>query len=204
VSHAGREIIDAVPHIGALVDESGDIVRVNRAWEEFGDQNGLDTGSGILGTNYLEVTRNADGPCPQRFSEKFSKLLDRDISGFTAEHPCHSSQELRWFRTHANAVGDADDRRILILHENITEERVAQSLSEPVRSSLLARLESQTATSRAVESTADLDLFETELGTVLRATYDNDPPVEGVYSLRNDLPYPDWEVLIDRVEKPGD
>ncbi|MEF8778141.1 MAG: PAS domain-containing protein [Natronomonas sp.] len=200
MSNAGTEIIDAVPCIGAIVDETGDIVRVNQAWRKFGNENGLDSEYEILGTNYLEVTRRADDPHSQHLLEKLSKLLDRDLSSFTAEYPCHSPQEPRWFRIHANAVGDADDRRVMVLHENITDERVTRLLSEPVWNSLLTRLE----TSQTTHLPADVDLFETELGTVLRAAYDNGISVEGVYSFRNDFPYPDWEIIIDRVEKLSD
>jgi hypothetical protein len=200
VSSAGTEIIDAVPHIGAIVDETGDIVRVNQAWRDFGNENGLHSEYEILGTNYLEVTRRADDPHSQHISEKLSELLDRDLSGFTAEYPCHSPDEPRWFRMHANAVGDADDRRAVILHENITEEQVARLLSDPVWQSLLTRLE----TAQTTDPSADVDLFETELGTVLRAAYDNGISLEGVYSFRNDFPYPDWEIIIDRVEKLSD
>ena len=200
MSSAGTEIIDAIPHIGAIVDETGDIVRVNQAWREFGNENGLDSEYEILGTNYLEVTRRAEDPHPQRLSEKLSKLLDRDLSSFTAEYPCHAPDEPRWFRMHANAFGDADDRRAVVLHENITEEQVARLLSDPVWDSLLTRLESAQNT----DFPADVDLLETELGTVLRAAYDNGISVEGVYSFRNDFPYPDWEIIVDRVEKLSD
>jgi len=209
VSTANAELLDAIPYIGALLDEEGNIVRVNRAWREFGRRNGQDPAYEAVGENYLEMTRAADEPRSQHVAAKLSALLCGDSSGFSADYPCHGPEEPRWYRVHANALEGQDsgegagERRAVVLHENVTAERVTRLVSESVCEPLLGALRERSEPDGTAASVPDAELFETELETVLRAAHDNGLTVEGVYASRNESPYPDWEILIDRVRKPS-
>lgn len=203
-------IFESLPYIGALTDESGDIICVNQAWKEFGEQNGLDPGYDVVGENYLEMVRNANSPLPDSVAEKFSSLLQGKVASFTTEYPCHGPEEPRWFRLYAEEVEPTDKPAALILHENITEERAIQAIADSIWEPLLTHLRHQSEENRSKtppdeqdivheNPPIDTDLLKRGVGSILRAAYNTGGAVEGIYSFRNESPYPDWEVRIDQV-----
>ena len=111
----GREILvsavlDNLPARVAIIDESGTIVVVNRAWHEFAATDGVAVGA-TEGANYLRACEAATGEGAREaahFAEGIRSVLLGKRQGFTIEYPCHSPGERRWFvgRVGRLLVGD--------------------------------------------------------------------------------------------------
>jgi PAS domain S-box-containing protein len=129
----GREflagaVLDNLPARVAIIDESGAIVAVNRAWHEFATPNGVAAGA-AEGANYLRVCEAAtdDGAREAaRFAEGIRSVLLGKRQEFTIEYACHSPGERRWFvgRVGRLLVGDA--QWAMITHEDITGRKLAE------------------------------------------------------------------------------
>jgi hypothetical protein len=213
-------ILESLPCTGALTDESGEIVCVNQAWTGFEAQNELGLGYDAVGEDYLDIVRDVNSPLPDSVGEHFLELLQGERSRVTAEYPCHSPEERRWFRLYAKEVGEADDRGVLILHENITDERITETIADSIGEPLLTHLQhrseefcSESVSNKAIPDdrgsfrrsrSADNEFLETGIEAILRAAYNTGSTVEGIYSSRNESPYPDWEIRIDRVANQSD
>lgn len=121
--------IDALAEHIAVIDSSGAIILVNKAWREFARSNGADPVDVSEGANYLEV-------CDQAAAHH-----DRDacaaaalIRGVAAgkhdtamlEYPCHAQKEQRWFMLKVTRLPTDGPLRIVIAHENVSERKLAQ------------------------------------------------------------------------------
>ncbi len=119
--------LDALPVNVAVLDEDGLIVATNRAWEEFGRENGLtDT---TLGVSYLDVCDVADDPTADEVAAGIRAILAGDTSEFSLEYPCHSPDERRWFVMRAvDVVGDGEGEiYVVVAHMNVTERHERES-----------------------------------------------------------------------------
>lgn len=93
-----ESIIDALTSNICVVDLSGKIVTVNRAWAEFSARNA--GGADYVGTSYLDVCQRATGPASEEaaeFHDGLRDVLEGRADLFQLEYPCHSQTELRWF-----------------------------------------------------------------------------------------------------------
>lgn len=121
-----RSILNAITAHVAVLDDKGNIVAVNSAWERFAfanDSAGLSR-SGV-GTNYLEVCRQA----VQEGDKQAAKVVDgleRILKGllqdFSIEYPCHSPTEERWFILHAKPLSTRLGGAV-VSHTSITESK---------------------------------------------------------------------------------
>lgn len=82
----------------AIVDGSGKIIAVNRAWREFARANGAD-GNVSEGANYLDVCDAATGE-GAGYAAALADGIRATLAGrreeFALEYPCHSPAERRW------------------------------------------------------------------------------------------------------------
>ena len=93
-------VMDALAFTICVVDPTGVITAVNRAWMEFSSGNAGDTEASYVGINYLEVCRTAVGEDADEAPDFYTGLkavLDRETELFQLEYPCHSPTELRWY-----------------------------------------------------------------------------------------------------------
>ena len=124
--HAGEEqelSLDELPEHTAIVDSSGAIVAVNKAWKRFADDNGADLSKVLEGANYLDVCERATGEQSQyarAFGEGLRSVLASREERFAMEYPCHSPTERRWFVGRVERFADGDLRMALVAHEKVT------------------------------------------------------------------------------------
>jgi hypothetical protein len=132
VSHlrAGAEraaFLDELPEHAAIVETSGIIVAVNKAWNRFAKDNGAEMGKVSEGANYLGVCDGATGE-QSEYARSFAAGLRSVLSGteerFAMEYPCHSPTERRWFVGSVGRLADGDAPLALVAHENVTSRRV--------------------------------------------------------------------------------
>jgi PAS domain S-box-containing protein len=135
-----QSTIDALtPHV-CVLNEAGTIIAVNRAWRDFGEANRrvdpdearLDpkyTACCAEGVNYLAVCERASGPEARlagEFAAGIRAVLQCEREEYSAEYPCHSPSDKRWFVGRVTRFSSNGLPRILIEHINITERKLAE------------------------------------------------------------------------------
>ena len=104
-----QAVLDSLPEHVAVLDTSGRITMVNRAWRAFACDNGdPDLAGSGPGSSYLEACQSganaADGDYAERAAEGLRAMLNSEREGFSMEYPCHSTEIERWFLMHAAPI----------------------------------------------------------------------------------------------------
>jgi hypothetical protein len=120
----GQELsLDELPEHSAIVDNSGTIVAVNKAWKRFAMDNGAEMSKVSEGANYLHVCERAKGeqsPYALSFGEGLRSVLSGREERFAMEYPCHSPTERRWFVGRVERFAESDSPMALVAHEKVT------------------------------------------------------------------------------------
>ena len=117
-----RSVLDSLSANIAVVDESGTIVFVNRAWREFARANEA-VGNVAEDVNYLQVCDSAvELGCEEAasFAEGICSVLSGRREEFALEYPCHSPTEQRWFVGRVTRFPSGSPTRAVVAHENVT------------------------------------------------------------------------------------
>ena len=127
-----NSIVDALSSHVAILDETGTIIAVNRAWREFAKANPTVATNVLEGANYLQVCDTAVGPHAEEAAVIAAGI--RSVMGdpqqcFALEYPCHSPDEKRWFNVRITRFLGDGPIRIVVAHENITARKLAQGRS---------------------------------------------------------------------------
>lgn len=118
-----QAIINSVQAHMAVLDERGTIIATNKAWDDFGDRNGLVLpASGTF--NYLEVCEHSDDPVAVSAAAEIRSVIEGATPSFELEYPCHSPQEQRWFFLRATRFQQEGASFAVLVHENITGRKV--------------------------------------------------------------------------------
>ena len=124
-----RSIIDSLSSHVALLNQQGDIVRVNLAWKKFAGENDVYEMVGVgIGANYLEVIRNAANKGDRDSAsalEGIQGVLNRETPEFIMEYPYHSKTEQRWFLLSATPIL-SDQGGAVVSHSNITPRKLSE------------------------------------------------------------------------------
>ena len=119
--------LNELPEHAAIVESSGTILAVNKAWRRFAKDNGADPGKVSEGANYLGVCDGATGEQSEyarTFAEGLRSVLAGTEDTFAIEYPCHSPSERRWFVGNVGRLADGDKPMALVSHENVTSRRI--------------------------------------------------------------------------------
>ncbi len=169
----GIGILDAIPDPSAVVDATGKIIAVNRAWRAFSVEGGGEPGTTGVGTSYLDVCSRAAADGSSEALEALRGLravLSGEAIVKESEYACHKPDRRRWFLSRISSI-DGIGSGALISHVNITrrrrseEELVHQSSCDPVT------------------GLANHLLFDRRLTESLRVTSDQPGPTAGVISI---------------------
>ncbi len=126
-----QETLDALTAHIAVVNAEGEIVRVNRAWREFANENSTSLIGLCEGANYLAVCENAVGRDAE-YGPPFAAAIRSVIAGtagdFSADYPCHSADQKRWFTACITRTGGPGPAALAVVsHHEITALHVAQA-----------------------------------------------------------------------------
>lgn len=138
--------MDALTAHIAILDPTGTILFVNKAWQEFAAANGIDPVLVDKGSNYLEVCDAVTGDeaeMAKDFAAGIRAVLTGAQQSFEMEYPCHSPNEQRWFIGRVNAFPGKGPRNVSIAHENITARKLAEEAL--LHSTRLLRIAGKTA-----------------------------------------------------------
>jgi len=135
-----QSTIDALSAHIAILDESGNIVAVNEPWLKFGEDNGSIGPGHDIGVNYLKVCESVDGmsrPEALAVAEGIRSIMEGRTTDFRTVYCCRSQREKLWFQLRATRFYDEGGMRLVMVHENITEIKHAESELREVTEHLL-------------------------------------------------------------------
>lgn len=112
--------VDTLPVNLAVLDDEGTILFTNRAWREFGRENDLAMRPSTVGTNYIEVTDEADDETARTVAAGLRDLLAGERDLLEVEYPCHSPDERRWFLMRAAPFERDGERFVAVVHIDVT------------------------------------------------------------------------------------
>jgi diguanylate cyclase (GGDEF)-like protein/PAS domain S-box-containing protein len=117
-------VLDSLYSQIAIIDKTGQIHYVNRAWSDFG-HHGLPPDHPWPGSNYLDMCHLYVGhnkPPSGPVLPKIQAVLDGDEEAFDCEYPCHTAQEKRWFMVRISAMRDHPGH-FVVSHQNTTRRK---------------------------------------------------------------------------------
>ncbi len=125
-----RAIVDALTSHIAILDESGEILAVNRAWTDFACGHDGDPRRVGVGANYLAVCDQARDAISGRAAAEFAQGIRDVIAGrldsHEQEYECHDGAEQRWFVGRVTRFPGEGPVRIVVSHEDITRRRLSE------------------------------------------------------------------------------
>src|ERR671913_307143 len=124
-----QRTLDSLSAHIAIIDETGAIVAVNKAWRDFARANGLAAQTYAEGANYLRACDSAAGAHSEEaapFAEGIRSVLSGQREEFELEYPCHSPSERRWYIGRVTQFTGGGTPRAVVAHENITERKLAE------------------------------------------------------------------------------
>src|ERR687893_803992 len=119
-----QRTLDSLSAHIAIIDQTGTIVAVNKAWRDFAEANGAAAQNYAEGANYLRACDSAAGPYSEEaapFAEGIRSVLGGQRETFELEYPCHSRSERRWFITRVTPFEGGGSSGAVVAHENITK-----------------------------------------------------------------------------------
>jgi len=125
--------LDTLPMQIAVLDDAGEIVFTNRAWDEFApgdrDWRGVDYRSAI--------DLEGEGP-GRRAHEGIGEVLSGERESFALEYPCHGPDDEQWFLMRATPFELEGRRGVAVVHVEITDRKRAEIDAEETATELRA------------------------------------------------------------------
>jgi PAS domain S-box-containing protein len=123
---SSRELLDSLTAHLAVLNSSGTILAVNRAWRNFASANALAGAHVSEGANYLRVCDEAEGEAAEAaraFAAGIRDVLAGGRPAFAREYPCHSPGRQRWFVGRVTRLASDGPAGVVVAHEDITERK---------------------------------------------------------------------------------
>lgn len=113
----------------AVIDNSGKIIVVNAAWNQFALQNGVTSLERTsIGTNYFDVCNKAIAAGDKTAVDALKgvkSVLSGEKNFYELEYPCHSPEKQRWFVLRVNPFVQ-DKNKIVLAHIDVTDRKLAE------------------------------------------------------------------------------
>jgi signal transduction histidine kinase len=112
-------LIDHIPDQIVILGQSGQILAANKAWTDFGRENGIPADYSWIGVNYLDVCDKAGDYAfggVKYVAEGLRSILSGKLKKFEQIYPCHSSTESRWFNLQVVLLYGHPRARLMVQH----------------------------------------------------------------------------------------
>jgi signal transduction histidine kinase/PleD family two-component response regulator/HPt (histidine-containing phosphotransfer) domain-containing protein len=162
VEQLALSTVDALSAHIAILDESGAIISVNRAWQVFAGENSGDERKVSKGIDYLDVCNRAAGrndATAATVADGIRAVMHGSKEEFILEYPCHSPSEQRWFIVRVTRFQKEEALRLVVAHENITNRKLAEEelrRAKQESDTLNIYLEEQTTIAREMAARAEM------------------------------------------------
>jgi diguanylate cyclase (GGDEF)-like protein len=128
-------VINSLEEQIAVIDQSGTIIDVNHAWNQFGIENGIPSEYSWAGKNYLEILSAAAAAAggdnlAGEAGQGIMDIVNGKSTSFYHEYPCHSPDQQRWFMMRVTCLKDDSRNLFVISHYNITLRKLAEERAE--------------------------------------------------------------------------
>jgi PAS domain S-box-containing protein len=134
-----RSTVDGLTAHITVLDDQGEIILTNKAYRDFGTQNGIDPDTVSEGTNYLAACDIASGEYSEEatlFAKGIREVRSGKRQSFRLEYPCHSPDEKRWFVAYVTPLDDECPRQVIVAHQNITDRKQAEEARDKLQAQL--------------------------------------------------------------------
>lgn len=121
-------VINALSSHICVTNNVGEIIAVNRAWQDFTIANPPVSNRAGVGMNYLEVCQRASGIDREeatKFAAGVRSVLKRSAEFFAMEYPCHSPTQNRWFLGRVTPL-ETKEGGAVISHATITDRKLLE------------------------------------------------------------------------------
>lgn len=121
-------VLDTMPEQVVVINKEGDIVFINKGWQNFGEENDCSCGAWEK-ENYLFTCKKAADNGDEigvRALEGINAVINEQQDDLYLEYPCHSDDEKRWFMMRVVPFKLNTDFYYVITHQNITERKLAE------------------------------------------------------------------------------
>ncbi|MBF0495031.1 MAG: PAS domain S-box protein [Deltaproteobacteria bacterium] len=122
-----KDIIDSLQDIICVLDLKGNIISVNKSWQQFAIENGATMP--YIGAQYLAFCKESIGRVDDEGAQAafigISAVLNGEQQFFSLEYPCHSPDNHRWFQMNV-AVMRGHRGGLVISHSNISDRKQAE------------------------------------------------------------------------------
>jgi PAS domain S-box-containing protein len=183
-----QSVLDATPSEIAILDDSSDIIAVNQAWRRFGDAHGFRAPDHGVGMNYLRACHSATGvgsTKAQLVAEALQEIISGKRQNFFLEYSCHSPETKRWFMVRFSRFFTAGAVRIVSVHEDVTQLKLAQEDLQEAKDQL--SIYAKELENKVEERTTNLrDSYRSLEGVLYHVAHDLRAPLratEGLISL---------------------
>ncbi|HKK42086.1 MAG TPA: PAS domain-containing protein, partial [Bacteroidales bacterium] len=121
-----RATLDGLSAHIVIIDETGTILHVNKAWRKFAEENATETNCVCEGANYISACNIDSEGAGKKFASGIKSVLEGKRDEFQLEYTCHSSSEKRWFEGRVTLFPGDGVKKAIIAHENITERKLSE------------------------------------------------------------------------------
>lgn len=123
-------ILTSIKNQIALIDDEGNIVLTNKAWDKFSKKNPIDAiFRGAIGENYFnKIKKENNDPIFLLVSEAYRRVLNGLENNFQMEYQCKLTTDIRWFFIDLTPYGDKNG--IVISIADITNRK---NIEESIR-----------------------------------------------------------------------
>ena len=134
-------VLNSIDSSAAIIDQHGEIVAVNLAWDSFARRAGVDPLQVGRGVNYLDVCDRSATTDATRIGAGVRSILSRARAYFSAEYSMETSDGTMWFQADVSPV-DQPVGGAVIMHMDITALRSATEQAEELAESRIRLLAS--------------------------------------------------------------
>lgn len=121
--------LDALAIQVAIVDDTGVILAVNKAWQHTAETCAFFGVSYGVGANYIELCEKVEGPNRKEASSVAAglrQIIAGQCSMYMLEYPCQDQDTPQWFIVRMTCFDSADGLRVVVAHTNITELKLVE------------------------------------------------------------------------------